>query len=82
VSDEILDPQPKVEERLAAELTPLHEALANATDAKKRKRIERAIRRREQRVRREVRRDVLSSPYMWRIGPVRHTQGGPPWHTP
>jgi hypothetical protein len=51
---EIVDPSPIADERIAAELAPLREELRQATDAKDRKRIERAIRRRERQIRREV----------------------------
>jgi len=57
----IVDPTPIVEERIATELRPLREELRNATEAKDRKRIQRAIRRQEERIRREV----LGSPANW-----------------
>jgi len=58
---EIIDPTPIAEERIAAELAPLREELANATDPKERKRILRAIRRRAV----QIRREVLGSPAHW-----------------
>jgi transcription elongation GreA/GreB family factor len=58
---EIVDPTPIAEERIAAELGTLRDELANATDPKQRKRIERAIRRREE----QIRREVVGSPAQW-----------------
>jgi hypothetical protein len=58
---EIVDPTPIVEERIAAELAPLREELSNATEPKELKRIQRAIRRREE----QIRREVLGSPAHW-----------------
>ena len=51
---DIVDPTPIVEERIAAELGPLREELSNATESKECKRIQREMRRREKRIRREV----------------------------
>jgi hypothetical protein len=51
---EIVDPTPIVEERIAAEVGPLRAELSNAAEPKERKRIQREIRRREKRIRREV----------------------------
>ena len=58
---EIVDPTSIVDERIAAELGPLREELSNATDPKERKRIQRAIRRGEE----QIRREVLGSPAHW-----------------
>jgi len=58
---EVVDPTPIVEERIAVELAPLPEELTNAANPKERKRIERAIRRREELIRRQV----LGSPAHW-----------------
>jgi hypothetical protein len=58
---EIVDPTPIVEERIAAELGPLREKLNKATDPKERKRLQRSLRRQEERIRREV----LGSPAHW-----------------
>jgi hypothetical protein len=51
---EIVDRTPIAEERIESELAPLREELANATEPKQRKRLQRAIRRREEQIRREV----------------------------
>ncbi len=56
-----MDPTPIAEERIADELAPLREDLANATEPRERKRILRAIRRREE----QIRREVLGSPAHW-----------------
>jgi hypothetical protein len=47
----IVDPGPLIEERIAAEVGPLREALNQTTDPRTRKRLEREIRRRSRRVR-------------------------------
>jgi len=51
---EIVDPTPIVEERIASEVGPLRDELRAATEPKQRKRLEREIRRREERIRRQV----------------------------
>jgi len=51
---EIVDPTPIIEERIATEVGPLREELLAATEPKQRKRREREIRRREERIRRQV----------------------------
>jgi len=50
----IVDPTPFVQERIAADLAPLREELANATEPRERKRILRAIRRQAKQIRRDV----------------------------
>jgi hypothetical protein len=58
---EFIDPTPLIDERIAAEVAPLREALSHTTDPRHRIRLERRIRRREHRVRLAV----LSAPASW-----------------
>jgi hypothetical protein len=55
VVSDIVDPTPIIEERIAAEVGPLREELLAATEPKQRKRLEREIRRSEERIHRQVR---------------------------
>ena len=50
----IVDQTPFVQERIAADLAPLREELANSTEPRERKRILRAIRRQAKQIRRDV----------------------------
>jgi hypothetical protein len=56
-----VDPTPLIEERIAAEVGPLREALNQTTDPKDRKRLEREIRRRG----RQVRMTIVFAPASW-----------------
>jgi hypothetical protein len=58
---DIVDPTPIIEERIAAEVGPLREQLANTTDPKERKKLESEIRAREQ----KIRLAVLGSRALW-----------------
>jgi hypothetical protein len=48
---EFIDPTPLIEERIAAEVGPLREALSHTLDRNGRRRLKREIRRRERRIR-------------------------------
>jgi hypothetical protein len=56
-----VDPMPLIDERIAAEVGPLREALSQTADPKVRKRLEREIRRRG----RQVRTTIILAPASW-----------------